>query len=55
MAVEDGLVSDPGGLPLISEGRAGRLVAIGDIHGCATALRTLVKVIDPRPEDTVVA
>ena len=54
MAVEDGLVSDPGGLPLISEGRAGRLIAVGDIHGCATALRTLVKVIDPRPEDTVV-
>ena len=54
MAVEDGLVSDPGGLPLFSEGRAGRLIAVGDIHGCATALRTLVKVIDPRPEDTVV-
>jgi serine/threonine protein phosphatase 1 len=31
-----------------------RLFAIGDIHGCATALRTLVKAIDPRPEDTVV-
>ena len=31
-----------------------RLFAIGDIHGCATALRTLVTVIDPRPEDTVV-
>ena len=54
MAVEDGLVSDPGGLPLISEGRAGRLIAVGDIHGCATALRTLVKVTDPRPEDTAV-
>ena len=54
MAVEDELVSDPGRLPLSSEGRAGRLIAIGDIHGCATALRTLVKVIDPRPEDTVV-
>jgi serine/threonine protein phosphatase 1 len=33
---------------------SGRIVAIGDIHGCATALRTLVTVIDPRPEDTVV-
>jgi serine/threonine protein phosphatase 1 len=33
---------------------SGRIVVIGDIHGCATALRTLVKVIDPRPEDTVV-
>ena len=33
---------------------SGRIVVIGDIHGCATALRTLVKVIDPRPEDTIV-
>jgi hypothetical protein len=31
----------------------GRLIAIGDIHGCATALKTLVKAVDPRPEDTV--
>ena len=34
---------------------SGRIVVIGDIHGCATALRMLVKLIDPRPEDTVVA
>lgn len=27
----------------------GRLFAIGDIHGCSTALRTLVDAIDPRP------
>jgi hypothetical protein len=33
---------------------SGRLIAIGDIHGCATALKTLVKAIDPRPEDTTV-
>jgi serine/threonine protein phosphatase 1 len=31
-----------------------RLLAIGDIHGCATALRTLIAAIDPRPEDTIV-
>ena len=54
MAVEDGLVSDPGGLPLISEGRAGRLFAIGDIHGCSTALKTLIEAIGPQPEDTIV-
>ena len=33
----------------------GRLFAIGDIHGCATALGTLIEVISPRPDDTVVA
>ena len=32
----------------------GRLFAIGDIHGCSTALRTLIEAIDPRPEDTLV-
>jgi serine/threonine protein phosphatase 1 len=32
----------------------GRLFAIGDVHGCSTALRTLIEAIDPRPEDTVV-
>jgi serine/threonine protein phosphatase 1 len=31
-----------------------RLFAIGDIHGCAAALRTLIRAIDPRPEDTIV-
>jgi serine/threonine protein phosphatase 1 len=31
-----------------------RTFAIGDIHGCATALRTLVEAIDPRPGDTIV-
>ena len=31
-----------------------RLIAIGDIHGCRTALRTLLSVIDPQPEDIVV-
>lgn len=32
----------------------GRVYAIGDIHGCATALGTLIDAIDPRPEDTIV-
>jgi serine/threonine protein phosphatase 1 len=34
--------------------REGRLFAIGDIHGCSAALRTLIEAIDPRPEDTIV-
>ena len=32
----------------------GRLFAVGDVHGCSTALRTLIEAIDPRPEDTIV-
>jgi serine/threonine protein phosphatase 1 len=31
-----------------------RVLAIGDIHGCSTALRTLIEQIDPRRDDTVV-
>jgi predicted MPP superfamily phosphohydrolase len=31
-----------------------RLFVIGDIHGCATGLKTLNEAIDPQPEDTVV-
>jgi hypothetical protein len=31
-----------------------RLFAIGDIHGCSVALRTLIYEIDPQPEDTIV-
>ena len=31
-----------------------RLFAIGDIHGCAIALRTLLEAIDPQPEDSIV-
>ena len=34
---------------------AGRTIAIGDIHGCSTALAALVQAIDPKPEDTIVA
>jgi serine/threonine protein phosphatase 1 len=31
-----------------------RIIAIGDIHGCATALRTLLDAIQPGPEDVLV-
>lgn len=31
-----------------------RLLAIGDIHGCATALRNLIEFVQIHPEDTVV-
>ena len=31
-----------------------RVIAIGDVHGCATALRTLIGVLDLKPDDTVV-
>jgi serine/threonine protein phosphatase 1 len=32
----------------------GRVIAIGDIHGCATALSKLVNLIGPKKEDTLV-
>jgi serine/threonine protein phosphatase 1 len=32
----------------------GRLFAIGDIHGCSIALRTLIDAIAPNPDDTIV-
>lgn len=31
-----------------------RIIAIGDIHGCATALAALLRAIDPTPTDTLV-
>src|SRR6185503_9037651 len=31
-----------------------RVIAIGDIHGCAAALRTLIEAIDPQPDDTLI-
>ena len=32
----------------------GRLIAIGDIHGCSLALRAVLDAIDPRADDTIV-
>jgi serine/threonine protein phosphatase 1 len=34
---------------------AGRLIAIGDIHGCLAALETILAAVDPQPSDTLVA
>jgi serine/threonine protein phosphatase 1 len=31
-----------------------RVLAIGDVHGCSTALGLLLETVGPRPEDTVV-
>jgi serine/threonine protein phosphatase 1 len=31
-----------------------RTIAIGDIHGCAVALQTLIEAIQPQPADTVI-
>lgn len=31
-----------------------RIVAIGDAHGCSTALDALIIAIDPKPDDTIV-
>jgi serine/threonine protein phosphatase 1 len=30
-----------------------RTLAIGDIHGCSTALAALLKAVDPQPSDTI--
>jgi serine/threonine protein phosphatase 1 len=38
----------------INNAMPSRLFAIGDIHGCATALKNLIVAIDPQPEDTIV-
>jgi hypothetical protein len=32
----------------------GRIIAIGDVHGCSAALAALVRAIDPTPLDTLV-
>jgi serine/threonine protein phosphatase 1 len=32
----------------------GRTIAIGDIHGCSTALQALLQAVEPRPEDLIV-
>jgi serine/threonine protein phosphatase 1 len=31
-----------------------RVIAIGDVHGCAEALRTLLEIIRPRRDDTLI-
>ena len=31
-----------------------QIIAIGDIHGCSTALEAVLEAIKPRPEDTIV-
>ncbi len=33
---------------------AGRVIAIGDIHGCSIALATLLETVRPRPADTFI-
>jgi serine/threonine protein phosphatase 1 len=32
----------------------GRLIAIGDVHGCVAALRAIIDAVDPQHDDTVV-
>ena len=32
----------------------GRTIAVGDIHGCLAALRTVLEAIGPRPDDTII-
>jgi len=32
----------------------GRTLAIGDCHGCSTALAALIEAIDPQPQDTII-
>ena len=32
----------------------GRIIAIGDVHGCAAALRAILDRVAPRPQDTIV-
>lgn len=34
--------------------RGGRTIAIGDIHGCAEALRALLRAVEPTPNDLIV-
>jgi Calcineurin-like phosphoesterase len=40
---------------LLDRGQTMRLLAIGDIHGCATALETLLGVVQPKPSDQIIA
>ncbi len=38
----------------MNEKNTGRLIAIGDIHGCLAALHAVLAAIDPTPADTIV-
>jgi serine/threonine protein phosphatase 1 len=38
----------------VNGGEVSRLIAIGDIHGCSTALKTILDAIDPQADDTIV-
>jgi serine/threonine protein phosphatase 1 len=31
-----------------------RVIAVGDVHGCAEALRTIVSIIEPQADDTII-
>ena len=31
-----------------------RVIAIGDVHGCAPALQAIVRLIEPKTDDTLV-
>jgi serine/threonine protein phosphatase 1 len=33
---------------------SGRIIAIGDIHGCLAALQSVLAAVEPRPEDTII-
>lgn len=33
---------------------SGRVIAIGDVHGCVAALRSVIEAIQPQPEDTII-
>ena len=37
-----------------TQNASGRMIAIGDIHGCSDALSALIDAIDPQPDDTIV-
>ena len=41
--------------PMTQSRPTGRVIAIGDIHACSTALATLLRAIDPGPDDMVIA
>jgi hypothetical protein len=34
--------------------KSDRIIAIGDIHGCSTALDMLIAALDPQPQDVIV-